>query len=159
MTSDKPSAIPFDKSFGAQQIDNIPSPNPLTPPPTTNFLIRALGIRHRCSHAASTHIIYSCVSVCSSICYGRSAETIWSRDTRCSISGYRWLEATAGQFLWVSTIALAIDKAMHRLTIVGQKMESIDCYCTLVHVCACRTRLYVNIHMRLFFTIKKAGTI
>ena len=54
-------------------------------------------------------IIVVCPSVCPSVHYGRSVETIWPRDTRCSISGYQRLEARARQFLCISIITLATE--------------------------------------------------
>ena len=61
------------------------------------------------SNAYMYHI-YKIIVVCPSVHYGRSAEMIWLRDTRWSISGYRRLEARARRFLCVSVIALATDK-------------------------------------------------
>ena len=56
-----------------------------------------------------TKIIVVCPSVCLSVCYGRSAETIWPRDVRDCIYSHWKLEARTRQSLWTAVIALATD--------------------------------------------------
>ena len=82
-----------------------------------------------CMAIYTSIIIYKIIVVHPSVHYGRSAETIRPRDTRCSISGYRRLEARAKQFLCMSVIALATDKNTNVLEGLQKKNKKILSQC------------------------------